>query len=179
MKWWKRLKISTVIFSLCTSTDYTQHLVFQFQYSWSVLAAIQGQPSSPDAFRGHLLQSTGHSKGLSEDIPCPASIPLHNPHSYILSWAPALQKASGLLTALMWNIPASCTCGFLFCLFLSCGRYVERDPWARWPGWTWCRMFIHMHWNSLHVQVQNCCNQEMSHEMCKQQHINNLFYSLN
>lgn len=27
MKQWKRLKISTVIFSLCRSTDYTQHLV--------------------------------------------------------------------------------------------------------------------------------------------------------
>lgn len=141
--------------------------VFQFQYSWSLLAAIQGQPWIPDAFRGNLLQSTGLSRGLSEDIPCPASIPLHDPHSY------TLQKASGLLTA------TSSTCGFLFCLFLSCGRYVERDPQARWPGWTWCRMFIHMHWNSLHVHVQNCCNQEMSHEMCKQRHINNLFYSLN
>lgn len=153
--------------------------VFQFQHSWSLLAAIQGQPSSPDAFRGHLLQSTGHSKRLSEDIPWPTSIPLHDPQSYTLSWAPALQKASGLFTAPMWNIPTSCTCGFLFYLFLSCGRYVECDPRARWPGWTWCRMFIHMHWNSLHVHIQNCCNQEMSHEMCKRRHINNLFYSLN
>lgn len=41
----------------------------QFQDSWSLLAAIQGQPWTPDDFRGHLLQSTGHSKGLSEDIP--------------------------------------------------------------------------------------------------------------
>lgn len=174
MKWWKRLKMSTVIFSLCRSTDYAQHFVCV-----PVSAQLKSPGSNPgttmDPWCFQRAPSPAHrsQQGMSEDIPCPASTPLHDPHSYTLSWVPALQKALGLLTA------TSSTCGFLFYLFLSCGRYLERDPQARWAGWTWCRMFIHMHWNSYTYTFKTAVNQEMSHEMCKRQHINNLFYSLN
>lgn len=155
---------------LCSSFSTAEASWQQSRDSHGSLMLSEGTFSSPQGTAGNCL------KTFLAQLPHPCMIPIPTPCP---EFQPFLQKASGLLTAPKWNIPTSCTCGFLFYLFLSCGRHTERDPRARWPGWTRCRMFIHMLWNSLHRHVQNCCNQEMSHEMCKRRHINNLFYSLN
>lgn len=47
MKWWNRLKISTVIFSLCRSADYTQHLV---------CVPVSGQLKSPGSHPGTAIE---------------------------------------------------------------------------------------------------------------------------
>lgn len=93
-KCWKTLQISTVIFSLCRSPDYTQHLV---------CVPVSVQLKSPGSTPGTAMDpwcfqwpSPAHraQQGLSEDTLCPFHTPAWS-HSYTLSWAPALQKAPG------------------------------------------------------------------------------------
>lgn len=84
-----------------------------------------------------------------------------------LAAAPAVRMQEGKLT------------DFFSICFKSWQICRKWAPKPRWPDCTQYMMFIHMHWNRLNVHVQNCCNQEMSHEMRKGWHINNLVYSLN
>lgn len=146
MKWWKRLKISTVIFSLCRSTDYTQHLVCVPSFRTAEVSWQQSRDS-----HGPLMISEGtfsSPQGTARD--CLKTF-LHSPAwSSFLHPALSSSPAESIRPFDSTHVEHPNFLHLCLCLLFvfSCGRYVEHDPQARWPGWTWCRMFIHMHWNS-------------------------------
>lgn len=119
MKQRERLKISTVTFSLCRSTDYTQHLVcVPVSVQLKSPGSNPGTATDPWCLQRAPSPATGHSRYCLKTFLIHLPYPLHDPQTHTLSWVPALQKAPGLLTAPKWNSLTSCTCGFPFLLFV-------------------------------------------------------------